>query len=232
MIQIRPGNRRGLTATPWLDSRHSFSFNRYYDAGHMGFRSLRVINEDRIAPGGKFGSHPHRDMEILTWVLSGALEHEDSTGARGLLRPGDLQKMTAGTGIYHSEANPSAAEPLHLLQIWILPSEHGLAPGYWEKHFAAGQRCNRLALLASPGARGGSLPLSQDAELWASILEPGHSAVHALARGRHAWLQVASGAVTVNGLAVEAGDGAAVSQETGLEIAARAQSEILLFDLA
>ncbi|MCX7604093.1 MAG: pirin family protein, partial [Bryobacteraceae bacterium] len=159
MIRLRPANERGATVTAWLDSRHSFSFNRYYDPEWMGFRSLRVINEDRIAPGGKFEWHPHRDMEILTWVLSGALEHEDSTGARGVLRPGDLQKMSAGTGVYHSEANASASEPLHLLQIWIHPSQRGLPPSYFEKHFPLEQRLNRLCLLASPTERDGALPL-------------------------------------------------------------------------
>lgn len=232
MIRLRPSAERGATVTDWLDSRHTFSFNRCFDPEWMGYRSLRVINEDRIAPGGRFEWHPHRDMEILTWVLSGALEHEDSTGARGVLRPGDLQKMSAGTGIYHSEANASREQPLHLLQIWIHPSQRGLTPSYCEKNFPLEVRRNRLCLLASPAERDGALPLIQAAEVWTAVLEPDRAAAHALAEGRHAWVQVASGEVLLNGIELRAGDGAAVSDEKSLEIRARSQAEFLLFDLA
>lgn len=231
MIRLRPCAERGATQTGWLDSRHTFSFNRYIDPAWHSFRSLRVINEDRIAPGGRFDWHPHRDMEILTWILSGALEHEDSTGARGVLRPGDLQKMSAGTGIYHSEANASKTAPLHLLQIWIHPSQRGLAPNYVEKHFPLEDRRNRLCLLASPGGRGGALPIHQAAELWTAVLDEGRSLEHALAADRHAWLQVASGEVELNGITLHAGDGAAVSEEAALQITARQASELLLFGL-
>lgn len=232
MIRLRPSAERGATQTGWLDSRHTFSFNRYIDPAWTSFQSLRVINEDRVAPGGKFEWHPHRDMEILTWILSGALEHEDSTGARGVLRPGDLQKMSAGTGIFHSEANASKTEPLHLLQIWIYPSQRSLAPNYVEKHFPLEDRRNRLRLLASPGGRDGSLPIHQAAELWTAVLDEGSTVEHRLADGRHAWLQLASGEVDLNGVTLRAGDGAAVSGETALEITARQASELLLFDLA
>lgn len=232
MIRLRPSAERGATQIDWLDSRHTFSFNRYLDPAWTSFRSLRVINEDWIAPGGKFGWHPHRDMEILTWILSGALEHEDSTGGRGVLRSGDLQKMSAGTGIHHSEANASPAEPLHLLQIWIFPSQRGLEPHYMEKHFPLDERRNRLRLLASPGGRDGSLPMHQEAELWTGVLDGGVSLEHALASGRHAWLQVASGEVDLNGAVLQAGDGAAVSEEPALRIRARKEAEVLLFDLA
>ena len=231
MIRLRPSSERGATQTGWLDSRHTFSFNRYLDPAWTSFRSLRVINEDRIAGGGRFDSHPHRDMEILTWILSGALEHEDSTGGRGVLRPGDLQKMSAGTGIFHSEANASPSEPLHLLQIWILPSQRGLKPHYVEKHFPLEERRNRLRLLASPGGRDGSLPVHQSAELWTAVLDEGREVEHPLAADRHAWLQVASGEVELNGILLRAGDGAAASGETALRSRARKTSELLLFDL-
>lgn len=232
MIRLRRSAERGATVTDWLDSRHTFSFNRYFDPEWMGYRSLRVINEDWIAPGGRFEWHPHRDMEILTWVLSGALEHEDSTGARGVLRPGDLQKMSAGTGIYHSEANASREQPLHLLQIWIHPSQRGLTPSYCEKNFPLEVRRNRLCLLASPEERDGALPLIQAAEVWTAVLEPDRAVAHALAEGRHAWVQVASGEVLLNDIELRAGDGAAVSDEKSLEIRALSQAEFLLFDLA
>lgn len=232
MIRTRPSAERGATRTAWLDSRHTFSFNRYVDPAWTSFRSLRVINEDRIAGGGKFEWHPHRDMEILTWILSGALEHEDSTGARGVLRPGNLQKMSAGTGILHSEANASASEPLHLLQIWIHPSQRGLEPHYVEKHFPEQLRRSRLCLLASPDGRNGSAPLHQAAELWTALLDEGSAVEHALDAERHGWLQVAGGEVELNGVVLGAGDGAAVSGQRRLRIVARKPAEILLFDLA
>jgi hypothetical protein len=232
MIRLRPSAERGATQTGWLDSRHTFSFNRYIDPAWTSFRSLRVINEDRVAPGGKFEWHPHRDMEILTWILSGALEHEDSTGARGVLRPGDLQKMSAGTGIFHSEANASSTEPLHLLQIWIYPSQQGLQPHYVDKHFPLVERRNRLCLLASPGGRDGSLPVHQAAELWTALLDEGAAVEHTLPEGLHAWLQVASGEVELNGTPLRAGDGAAVTAEPALRITAHSEAELLLFNLA
>ena len=232
MIVLRPAGERGATRTAWLDSRHTFSFNLYRDPEWTSFRSLRVINEDRIAPGGRFDWHPHRDMEILTWILSGSLAHEDSTGARGLLRPGDLQKMSAGTGIFHSEANASSTESLHLLQIWIYPSQRGLAPDYRERHFPLEQRLNRLCLLASPTGEQGALPLHQAAELWTAVVDEGRTLEYPLAPERHAWIQVASGGLNVNGAALQAGDGAAVSEEPLLELAAIERSEFLLFDLA
>lgn len=232
MIRLRPSAERGATQTGWLDSRHTFSFNRYIDPAWTRFQSLRVMNEDRVAPGGKFEWHPHRDMEILTWILSGALEHEDSTGARGVLRPGDLQKMSAGTGIFHSEANASQTEPLHLLQIWIYPSQLGLQPSYSEKHFPPEGRHNRLCLLASPGGRDGSLPIHQAAELYTAVLDAGVALEHPLGEGRHAWLQLASGQVDLNGVTLRAGDGAAISEEAAVEITAAEAAQILLFDLA
>jgi hypothetical protein len=232
MILLRPSGERGATRNAWLDSRHTFSFNLYRDPEWTSFRSLRVINEDRIAPGGRFGWHPHRDMEILTWVLSGSLEHEDSTGARGLLRPGDLQKMSAGTGIFHSESNPSPTEPLHLLQIWIYPSQRGLVPDYRERHFPLEQRLNRLCLLASPAGGQDSLPLHQAAEVRTAVLESGNRLEYTLAPDRHAWIQVASGELSVNGTALQAGDGATVSEERLLELVSIERAEFLLFDLA
>lgn len=232
MIRTRPSAERGATQTGWLDSRHTFSFNRYIDPAWTSFRSLRVINEDRIAGGGKFEWHSHRDMEILTWILSGALEHEDSTGARGVLRPGDLQKMSAGTGIFHSEANASASEPLHLLQIWIQPSQRGLEPHYVEKRFPEELRRNRLCLLASPDGRDGSAPLHQAAELWTALLDEDSAVEHALDAERHGWLQVAGGEVELNGVVLGAGDGAVISGQRRLRIVARKPAEILLFDLA
>lgn len=232
MIRLRPAAERGSTRTGWLDSRHTFSFNRYIDPEWTRFQSLRVINEDRVAPGGKFEWHPHRDMEILTWILSGALEHQDSTGARGLLRPGDLQMMSAGTGIFHSEANASSSEPLHLLQIWIYPSEQGLMPRYLEKHFPIEQRLNRLCLLASPGGRNGSLPIHQAAELWTAVMDEGIALEHRFAADRSGWLQVAAGEVEVNGVTLRAGDGAAVANEPAIQISALRNAEVLLFDLA
>lgn len=232
MISVRKSDDRGQTRIGWLDSRHSFSFNRYYDPRHMGFRTLRVINDDDIAPGGAFGTHPHQDMEILTWVLDGSVVHRDSTGGSGEIRPGDLQAMTAGTGIFHSEANGSKEKPLRLLQIWIHPEGEGLKPGYDQKHFPKEQRTNRLQLVASRDERDASLLIHQDASVYVADLEPGNAVTHTLAPGRGAWLQVATGSVTLNGVALEEGDGAAVTEESVLEIAGRDAAEVLLFDLA
>jgi len=231
MIQLRPAAERGTTNIGWLDSKHTFSFNHYYDPKHMGFRSLRVINDDLVAPGGKFGRHPHANMEILTWVLSGSVVHEDSTGSRGTIRPGDAQKMSAGTGIYHSEANGSTTEPLHLLQIWIQPERDGLEPEYGQTHFPAEERTNRLRLIASPDGRDGSIVIHQDASIYNSLLTPGTRVEQPLDPGRHAWVQVATGAVTLNGKALRKGDGAAISGEPQLQLEASETSEVLVFDL-
>ena len=212
MLTIRGAGARGHADHGWLDTRHTFSFADYHDPAHMGFRSLRVINEDRVQPGAGFPTHGHRDMEILTWVLAGALEHRDSLGTGSVIRPGDAQRMSAGTGVMHSEYNASATEPVHFLQVWILPERRGLAPGYEQRHFAAGERRGHLRLIASR--------------------EAGQAVTHGLAAGRHAWVQVARGALTLNGRALEAGDGAAVSDEPALTLVAREPAEVLVFDLA
>jgi redox-sensitive bicupin YhaK (pirin superfamily) len=232
MITVRPAADRGTTRTDWLDSRHSFSFSDYYDPAHMGFRSLRVINDDRIAPAAGFGAHPHRDMEIITYVVSGALEHKDSLGTGEVLRPGEVQHMTAGTGIRHSEFNPSATEPGHFLQIWLMPDKRGRTPEYEQKAYPEAERRGRWRLVASPDGRGGSVTVHQDAELYVTLLEPGGTVTHDLRPGRHAWLQVARGSVTLNGRPLAEGDGAAVSDERTLTVAATAAAELLLFDLA
>lgn len=231
MIRIRRAEERGRTETGWLDSRHSFSFGEYEDPAQMGFRALRVINEDWIQPGGGFGTHPHRDMEILTVVLEGALAHRDSSGGAGELRPGEVQQMSAGTGIRHSEYNASDREPVHLLQIWILPERAGVQPSYDQRAFPVEARQGRLQLLASRDGRDGALPIHQDAELYTTELQPGQAVTHPLRPGRHAWVQVARGAVEVNGQPLRAGDGAAASGEASLTLSAREPTEILLFDL-
>lgn len=232
MIKIRHAADRGRTRIAWLDGRHTFSFNRFYDPAYMGFRSLRVINDDIVAPGGGFPLHPHQDMEILTWILSGALVHEDSTGARGEIRPGGVQRMSAGTGVFHSEANASQAEPVRLLQIWLHPERTGLEPSYEEKTFPEAERRNALRLIASPAAEQGSARIHQDARVYATLLDEGARVEHALAPGRHAWVQVATGGVLLNGVRLGEGDGAAVSDETALALQAVSPAELLLFDLA
>jgi redox-sensitive bicupin YhaK (pirin superfamily) len=232
MIAVRPAAERGHADHGWLDTRHTFSFASYHDPRHMGFRSLRVINEDRVKPGEGFGTHAHRDMEILTWVLEGALEHKDSMGNGSVIRPGDLQRMSAGTGVTHSEFNPSREEPVHFLQIWLLPRERGLPPGYEQKGFPEEERRGRLRLIAAGDGRDGAVTIHQDADLWTALLEPGESVRHALAPGRYAWLHVARGAVSLNGSTLGSGDGAAVSDEAALEIAGAADAEVMLFDLA
>jgi redox-sensitive bicupin YhaK (pirin superfamily) len=232
MITLRPGHERGRTALDWLDSSHSFSFADYFDPGHMGFRALRVLNDDRFAPGSGFGTHPHRDMEILTLVLSGALEHRDSLGNGSVIRPGEVQRMTAGTGIRHSEHNPSTTEPVHLLQVWIVPEQGGLRPGYEQRSFPEAGRHNRLQLVASRDGRDGSVRLHQDVDLLRTRLDPGGRVAHTLRPGRHAWVQVAAGAVTLNGHALRAGDGGAVSGEPSLEVVGNEGAELLVFDLA
>jgi redox-sensitive bicupin YhaK (pirin superfamily) len=232
MITLRKSGERGHANYGWLDTYHTFSFNTYYNPAHMHFRDLRVINEDRVQPGRGFGTHPHEDMEILTYVLAGALEHKDSMGTGSIIREGDVQRMSAGTGITHSEFNPSRSEPVHLLQIWILPEQLGLEPTYEQKTFPEDAKRGRLRLVASRGAREGSLTIHQDVDLYASTLETGQKVTHTYSQGRHAWLQVARGAVSVNGQTVRAGDGAAVSHERSLQIRADEPSELLLFDLA
>ena len=232
MIAIRQGVERGHFDHGWLDTYHSFSFSDYYDPEQMGFRSLRVINEDRVAPGHGFGMHPHRDMEIVTYVLSGALKHSDSLGTGSVLRAGELQRMTAGTGIRHSEANDSATEPVHLYQIWLLPERRGLEPGYEQRGFDVEERRGRFRVIVSPDGRDGSLTIRQDASLYLAALGVGNEAAYTLEPGRHAWLQVLRGRVILNGRPLAAGDGAALSAEPGLTVRAEDDSEVLLFDLA
>jgi redox-sensitive bicupin YhaK (pirin superfamily) len=232
MIQVRWGNKRGHTELDWLNSYHSFSFGDYYDPQHMGFRHLRVINEDWVKPGGGFPTHSHRDMEILTYVLEGALEHKDSLGNGSAIRPGEVQRMSAGTGISHSEYNHSQAEPVHLLQIWILPDKRGLEPGYEQHAFIGEARSGTWQLIAAKGGRDGSVSVHQDVDVFVARLAPGGQVSHRLKPGRHAWVQVARGAVVLNGTPLRQGDGAAVSAEAILEFGANDMSEILLFDLA
>ncbi|MBM3753426.1 MAG: pirin family protein [Acidobacteria bacterium] len=232
MLTIRNANERGHTQAGWLNARHSFSFNTYYDPKHMGFRSLRVINDDRIAPGTGFGRHPHRDMEIITWVLEGQLEHEDSMGNRAVLRPGQMQRMSAGTGIYHSERNASSTEPIHLFQIWIQPDTEGIAPRFEDLPLTDADLRNKLFLAASPDGRNGSSVIQQSTFVYASKLDANQSVDHPLEGNRHAWLQVATGRVNVNGHDLGAGDAIAASDQQQLHIQAAADSAILLFDLA
>jgi redox-sensitive bicupin YhaK (pirin superfamily) len=232
MITIRPSNERGGGDYGWLNTRHSFSFDQYHDQRFMGFRSLRVINEDFVEPGHGFPMHPHRDMEIITYLLEGALEHNDSMGNGSIIRPGDGQRMSAGRGVRHSEANPSKTEAAHLLQIWILPSERGLEPSYEQKAFPAEEKRGKLRLIAGPDGKDGSVTIHQDARLYVALLSPGQQVQHDLAPGRYAWLQVAKGAVELNGKPLSQGDGAAVSEEQKLTIKGAEDAEILLFDLA
>lgn len=231
MLTVRKSDERGHANHGWLDSRFSFSFAEYHDPAHMGFRALRVINEDRIAAGTGFGKHPHRDMEILTYVLSGAIAHEDSTGARGQLTPGELQHMTAGSGVLHSEMNPSATEECHLLQIWLLPNRRGIAPAYEQKRFTVVDEPNRFHALATKDGRDGSFVLHSDAALLAGRFDAGAKIAQPLANG-YGWLQVARGSVTVNGITLNQGDAVAASNESELQLAAGdAGAELLLFDL-
>jgi len=232
MITIRQAEERGHFDLEWLDTYHTFSFDQYYDSAHMHFRSLRVINEDRVAPGQGFPTHSHRDMEIITYILSGALEHRDSMGNGSVIRPGDVQRMTAGTGVSHSEFNPSESEAVHLLQIWILPKTHGLTPGYEEKAFAEEERRGRLRLIASDDGREGAVTINQDARVYATLLDAGQIVTHSLQPHRHAWLQLARGTVRLNGMELKQGDGAAVSKESELSVSAHDRAELLLFDLA
>ena len=232
MISVRRAAERGRTDWGWLDSRHTFSFGEYYDSRHMGFRSLRVINDDRVAPAAGFGTHGHRDMEILSYVLEGGLEHKDSTGGGGVIRPGEIQFMRAGTGVTHSEYNASKTDPVHFLQIWIVPAEQGLAPRYDQRTFDAQAARDHFALLAAPGGGGNAIDLRQDVRLLVARLEKGDSRVHDLAAGRHAWLHVARGRVQANGHELDEGDGLACSGEAAVDLEGRGDAELLLFDLA
>jgi hypothetical protein len=229
MIQVRPSNERGHNKLSWLDSRFTFSFDQYYDPEHMQFRSLRVLNEDIIAPGQGFGMHPHRDMEILTWILDGALEHRDSMGTGAVIRPGELQHMTAGSGILHSEFNPSPKDSTHLLQIWIVPDRKNLKPQYEQLTFPDEDLRGKFHLVAGPEA---PVNIHQDANLYIARLNEGEQAKHLLGTGRSAWMQVSHGTVAVNGTTLEAGDGAAISEESEVRVEATKPSEVLLFDLA
>ena len=232
MLTIRRAAERGRANFGWLDSRHTFSFGEYYDPAHMGFGPLRVINDDRVAAGGGFPTHPHRDMEIVSYVLEGALAHKDSIGTGSTIRPGDVQRMSAGTGIAHSEFNASKTEPVHFLQIWLLPERRGLTPGYEQKNFDAASKRDRLRLVASPDGREGSVTIRSDAALYAALLGKDARVAHDLAPGRGVWLHVARGAVAVGDVTLAEGDGLDVKDEQSLEIVGRAaESEILLFDL-
>lgn len=232
MIQVRKAGQRGHFNHGWLNTYHTFSFGNYYDPQQMGFRSLRVINEDWVAPGQGFGMHGHKEMEIVTLVLEGALEHKDSLGNGEVLRPGELQRMSAGTGIRHSEFNPSSADPVHLYQIWLLPGQAGLKPSYEQKSFDPAERRDRLQLVASPDGRDGSLVIHQDARIYLASLAQGRSVDHELLDGRSAWLQVLRGSVGFGGATLVAGDGAAITDQSALSAAANSPAEVLLFDLA
>jgi redox-sensitive bicupin YhaK (pirin superfamily) len=232
MITVRPGNERGSSKFEWLDSRHSFSFGGYHDPQHMGFSDLRVINEDRVAPGAGFPTHSHRDMEIVTYALESTLAHKDSTGASSVIRVGDVQRMTAGTGISHSEYNASQIEAVHFLQIWIIPDKTGLKPGYEQRSFNLQKNSGSWVLVAAPDARDGAVKVHQDAELSLAVVPKGEALTYSLKPGRCAWLQVARGKATLKESLLEAGDGAAISEEKILEVKALEDAEILLFDLA
>ncbi len=231
MVRVRRGMERGHFDHGWLNTYHTFSFAGYQDRAQMGFRSLRVMNEDWIAPGRGFGAHPHENMEIVTYVLSGELAHKDSLGTGSTIRPGELQRMTAGTGIVHSEFNPSATEPVHLYQIWMYPERAGLEPSYEQKAFSEEERRGRLRLVASPDGRDGSLSIRQDARLYLALMEGGEEISHELGPGRHAWVQVLRGEVALGELAISAGDGAAITEERSLAIRAGGQAEVLVFEL-
>jgi redox-sensitive bicupin YhaK (pirin superfamily) len=231
MIVTRPANERGHFNHGWLDTYHTFSFASYYDPKHMGFGTLRVINDDTVAPGRGFGTHGHRDMEIISYVLDGALEHRDSMGSGSVLRACDVQRMSAGTGVMHSEFNHSSSEPVHFLQIWIHPERKGLAPGYEEKSFPNGDKKGRLRLIASPDARDGSLKIHQDVNVFASILEANDELEYRLELGRQAWIQIARGSLRLNDVELNKGDGAAISDESPITLKGIEEAEVLIFDL-
>ena len=233
MITIRPRHERGTANFGWLDSRHTFSFGNYYDPQHMGFASLRVINEDKVTPAKGFGTHGHRDMEIISYVLSGALEHRDSMGNGSVIRPGDVQRMSAGTGITHSEFNGSATEPVHFLQIWLLPNERGLQPSYEEKHFSPQEKPGQLVLVGSTDGRDNSVTIHQDVNLYVGSLKDSDRLSYQIDNNRAVWIQVAKGSISLNGKLLEAGDGAAIVDETEITLVANSDTgEILLFDMA
>ena len=232
MITIRKSEERGHFDFGWLDTYHTFSFDQYYDPAHMHFRSLRVINEDRVAPGKGFPTHSHRDMEIITYILSGALEHRDSMGNGSVIRPGDVQRMSAGTGVAHSEFNPSETEGVHLLQIWIMPRGRNLPSSYEQKYFSEDERRGGLRLVASEDGRDGSVTIQQDARVYSAILDPGSRIEYQLTGDRHAWIQIARGSLRVNGQHLNQGDGARVSKEPLVELTADDEAQVLLFDLA
>ena len=232
MMTIRRAEERGHADHGWLNSYHSFSFADYYDPEHMGFRSLRVINDDRVKAGQGFGTHPHRDMEIVSYVLEGSLAHKDSMGTGSVIRPGDVQRMSAGTGVLHSEFNASKSEAVHFMQIWLLPAERGIEPSYEQKTFGPDEKRGRLRVVASPDAREGSVLLHTDAVIHAGLFDQGQSAELALASGRHAWVQVARGRVRVNGKELREGDGAAFTDESLVRFEGLDSAEVLAFDLA
>jgi redox-sensitive bicupin YhaK (pirin superfamily) len=232
MLKIRRADERGHAQHGWLDSHHSFSFADYYDPAHMGFRALRVINEDRVQPGRGFGTHGHRDMEIISYVLEGGLQHKDSMGNGSVIRPGDVQLMSAGTGVTHSEFNGSQTDLVHFLQIWILPSHPGGKPNYQEKKFPEAERLNQLRLVVSPTGEQGALRVQQDMRLYAALLEPEQRLQHDLTAGRHGWVQVAKGDVQLNGQSLSAGDGVAISDEPSITLHSQHGAELLLFDLS
>lgn len=232
MITFRDRSSRGTTRTGWLDSRHSFSFGHYRDPGHMGFRALRVINEDRVVPGAGFPTHGHRDMEIVSYVLDGALEHKDSIGNGSVIRPGEVQRMSAGTGIRHSEYNPSPTEPVHFLQIWILPDRQGLVPSYEQRRFAAAEERGGFRLVGGPAGGDGAVTIHADGRMYVALLMAGETVSHRIAPGRGVWLQLARGIVTLDDGELREGDGAAIEGEPEMVVAAESDAEVLLFDLA
>ena len=231
MLTIRPADARGLANLGWLNSRHTFSFGNYYDPEHMGVGPLRVINEDRVVPGKGFGEHGHRDMEIISYVLEGELGHQDSMGNGSIIRPGDVQRMSAGTGVRHSEMNPSSTDPVHFLQIWILPAQEGMAPGYEQRTFSDDEKRGRWRLVGSQDGREGSVTIHQDVDLYATLLAEGEELAHEIRPGRIGWLQVVRGELQLNGLTLQAGDGVAVEQSQLLSLGAGSDSEALLFDM-
>ncbi|MEM8806711.1 MAG: pirin family protein [Cyanobacteria bacterium P01_G01_bin.38] len=233
MITLRPAQERGAANFGWLDSRHSFSFGNYYDPNHMGFANLRVINEDKVAPGQGFSTHGHRDMEIISYVLDGGLEHKDSLGTGSVIRPGDVQRMSAGTGIMHSEYNASNADPVHFLQIWIMPDERGLTPSYEQTHFTQADKQGQLRLVGSRDGRDGSVTIHQDVDLYAAAIASNDTISYDIAEGRAVWVQVARGAITLNGQSLTAGDGASVMDEAKITlVGASDDAEVLVFDMA
>ncbi|MGG6295397.1 pirin family protein [Leptolyngbya sp. AN02str] len=232
MITLRPSNERGHAYHGWLNSYHTFSFANYYDPDHMGFRALRVINEDWVKPGRGFGTHPHNDMEIITYMLGGAVAHKDTMGNETVIRAGEVQAMTAGTGIAHSEINPSREEDLHLMQIWILPEAAGLTPNYDQINVSSEEKRGTWRKVAGRNPGAGAVHINQDVDLYATVLSEGDRLSYELRAGRYAWVQVVSGKLSLNGVSLEAGDGAAISDESLLDVQAHSDTEVLLFDLA